>query len=201
LSAAALSTSAFVYGALSSVGPCAGPRLLALTALDASRASRWAAGLAWVAGSAVSYALVGAVGSAAASVISSPLLYWLLAAACACGAAAAFAGDRERECCERRASATASTAFVAGFAGTIAGAGCCGPIALVFVQAASAKGAPFGAAMLALFALGQGLPTLAVAAGCSKLRHLAASRDARSAIQTVSGGLLLALGAYYGMLA
>jgi cytochrome c biogenesis protein CcdA len=55
--------------------------------------------------------------------------------------------------------------------------------------------------MLALFALGQGLPPLAVAAGCSKVRDLAASRDAQSAVQTVSGGLLLALGGYYGMLA
>ncbi|MBV8722778.1 MAG: hypothetical protein JO277_11535 [Candidatus Eremiobacteraeota bacterium] len=196
----ALAATALVAGTLSGIGPCAAPRFLAVTSLSA-RESRWRTPAALTCGTVAGYATVGTIAASTLRALAvSPALYWTLGAACTCAAIASIVRRSGRSCCTPQSMRT-SASFLVGFVSTLGAAGCCAPVAIALAETASGAAPGFPCALFVCFALGQSLPLVVAAAGWSRLEALARDDVARGAAATVNGGVLLALGAYYALLA
>lgn len=197
---------AFAAGVATSVGPCTAPRLLAAAGVaTGSPATRWSLTGALAAGLISAYALFGVAASAlsAAFDYSRDIFLGLAALLAACGLRTLL-WDRRDDCCvpqtERRASLGATFLLGSSFAFVVSP--CCTPVvAAIVAYAGGSGGAAFGAACLAAFALGHALPLFVLAAlgaaGSSWLVRLRVSE----AMPVVSASMMIALAAYYGLLA
>ena len=200
----------FAAGALTSIGPCAAPRYVALAALvNASRRpARTVAG--FVAGLIGAYVVVGAAAGALGTLWSaSRLVYAALAAILAIAGIATLlrgggASHVHHDTNVHHAGAQASLGgtFLLGASSALIVSPCCTPIVAGIAGLTTASGhGGQGVALLAAFACGHALPIVfAGAIGtrvASGLRHVMASH----APATVAGTLMLALAAYYGVLA
>jgi cytochrome c biogenesis protein CcdA len=216
----------FGAGIVTSAGPCAAPRYVAVAALAHAARAPWRTVAAFTAGLVAAYvalgAAAGAVGTAAGALgalwSASTVIYALLAAVLLAGgiatllrAGAQSPGDAcahagtvrdTRDACRARGSASLGGAFLLGASSVVVVSPCCTPVvaAIAGLTLANDRAAE-GVGLLAAFAFGHAVPVACIGAlgdrFAGALRRLAASQ----APAIVSGSLMLALAAYYGALA
>ena len=196
---------AFAAGLCSSTGPCVGPRCLVLGAVTGGgtwRENARAAGL-FIGGLACVYAAFGAAASWFAHAVtwSAPIYAVLSALLLAWGLRITLAPSPPCARATCREPRTPGAPFIFGAASALVVSPCCTPFVIGAVNAAAADGTPFfGAALMAAFALGHGAPLALASAAFSGVRH-AAGRIPSDAIATINGAIMLAMGAYYAVLA
>jgi cytochrome c-type biogenesis protein len=198
----------FAAGAMTSAGPCIAPRFVAAAGLASGgdRRSAFRLVCAFAAGLVVIYAAFGAVGSL---LLRAANLSSAIDGALACGLAIAggrslWVGDehsQHKHIGETKPMA-AGAAFMLGASFALILSPCCTPLVIGIIAYAAGAGAPLaGSAMLACFALGHALPLAAAAIGAKHAAALLERYTMRRAASVVSGTLMLALAAYYGVLA
>jgi len=195
---------AFTAGLATSVGPCVAPRYLALAALAAGTTgrARWLRIGCFVCGLLVCYALLAATASFIAQVIArSHVVYLMLAVG--------FFGFGIHALVVRRACLHASPirpsnagALLGGSALGLVLSPCCSPVIAILASVGASSGS-FAASLTGAlaFAAGHVAPIVTIGCGFGLVERLAPIRALRNAGGTVSGGLALALAAYYGLLA
>jgi thioredoxin:protein disulfide reductase len=200
----------FVAGAVTSVGPCAAPRYVALAALVNATRSPARVMTAFVAGLVAAYVLLGfAAGALGALWTVSRFVYAALAVTLATAGLVTLlrGGGGSHAHGNVHAPATGARSslggtFLLGASSAFVVSPCCTPVVAGIAGLTTASGhTGEGVALLAAFAGGHALPIVSAGAVGTRvahaLRHLAASHA--SAI--VAGTLMLALAAYYGVLA
>ena len=197
----------FLAGAVSSVGPCVAPRFIAVAGLSSGKTRRqtiWLV-LAFVGGLTITYAAFGAIGSLLGSAVQfSTVTYIAVAVALAIGGL--FTLWRDEETCihehGRLRGDTAGGAMLLGSSFALVVSPCCTPLMLgILAYTTSSGSAAYGSAMLACFALGHALPIIGVAFGSSAITTALQRYGVRQAASVVSATLMLALSAYYAVLA
>lgn len=199
---------ALLCGAISSAGPCAASRFVAVASLSANRSGRGAFALAgtYIAGVAAVYMCFGASASLLGRIAAlSHAIYFVVAAALGAGGVATLwrqAARSPHECERAGSGASLGAAFMLGVSGAFVVSPCCTPLLSGILAYTSQAGDPaYGALMLAVFAVGHCAPVLAAGFGASltgaSLKRYAASEAAA----VVSGALMLALAGYYAVLA
>jgi cytochrome c biogenesis protein CcdA len=200
----------FAAGAATGIGPCAAPRYVAVAALAGATSRPWTVLAPFGAGLAGAYAVLGlATGTLAALWSASRAVYLALAIGLAVSALATLMRDGARShgaCTTRRAAAPARAStggvFLLGASSAFVVAPCCTPaIAAIAGLTVTSGHVADGAALLAAFGCGHALPVLATGALASRLTMIVRRLDAAGATAVVGGGLMLALAAYYGILA
>jgi cytochrome c biogenesis protein CcdA len=200
----------FVAGAVTSVGPCAAPRYVALAALVNASRKPGRVIAAFVAGLAGAYVVLGvAAGAIGALWTISRFVYAALAVTLAVaglvtllrGAGASHAHGNVRAH-EAGARASLGGTFLLGASSAFVVSPCCTPVVAGIAGLTTASGhTGEGVALLAAFAVGHALPIVSAGALGTRvvaaLRHLTASH----ASAVVAGTLMLALAVYYGVLA
>lgn len=199
----------FAAGVVTSVGPCAAPRYVAVAALAQAARRPWAVTSAFVAGLVGAYVVLGcAAGTAGALWSASRAVYAALAVALAASGVVTLARANGGEHAHRPAlgeaapGASVGGTFLLGASGALVVSPCCTPVVAGIAGLTLTSGrAADGVALLVAFACGHALPVVAAGAlgtrPCGALRRAAASQ----APAVVAGGLMLALAAYYGTLA
>lgn len=203
----------FGAGIVTSVGPCAAPRYVAVAALAHAARAPWKIVLAFAAGLVGAYvglgAAAGAVGAlwSASRAVYGALAFALLAGGIVTLLRAALGGDAvgcSGDGAQRGSQGTVSAggALLLGASSVLVVSPCCTPIVAGIAGLTIATSRTLdGVTLLAAFACGHVVPVaLAGALGgrfAVSVRRLAASQ----APTIVSGSLMLALAAYYGALA
>jgi cytochrome c biogenesis protein CcdA len=191
-------------GAVSSIGPCAAPRYVALATLLTEERRELTIG-AFVAGLVTAYAALGfGAGLLGLVAQSAAVLDAVLAAALLAGGFVTLLRTPACDHAHRPAAVKPrrlSGVFSLGAASALVVSPCCTPmIAAVAAFPGIDAAPPVRAAMLGVFALGHALPIVLLGAAgtlfATRLRRLSAG----PAPAVVSGTLMLALGAYYGLL-
>ncbi len=195
---------AFCAGAVSSLGPCTAPRLLAIAGLSAGKDRRrtWQLGVAFIAGLVLVYASFAAMTNLLRTVADYSA--WIYAVvAMSMGVAGCIALWREPDSCRhvKHVDAHAGSAFVLGSSFALVVSPCCTPIVVAIAAYAAAGGSvPYAAVVLACFGLGHALPLVAATFGADALSGLFERRALRHAADVLSGALMLSLAAYYAVL-
>jgi thiol:disulfide interchange protein DsbD len=200
----------FAAGAVTSIGPCAAPRYVALAALMNTSRRPWRIAASFAAGLVGAYVALGAAAGALGMLWSlSRFVYIALAVGLAVagivtllrggGRAHTHAGSRADHAGAR---ASLGGTFLLGASSAFVVSPCCTPVVAGIAGLTTAGGhTGTGMALLASFACGHALPITAAGALGTRvarcMRHLAASH----APAVVTGTLMLALAAYYGTLA
>jgi cytochrome c biogenesis protein CcdA len=194
---------AFAAGAVTSVGPCVAPRYVALAAVVERNGRRVLAVVSFVAGLLLGYAALGfGLGIFAAIARHTAVLYALLATGLVASGIALLVRRpaAARHHVHHRASTTGMFALGAGSALIVSP--CCTPIVAAIAGMGALDGRPAVTALfLTTFALGHALPLLLFGATGSLVAGRFAGRDRAGVTTAISGVLMLALGAYYGVLA
>lgn len=197
----------FVAGVVSSIGPCVAPRFIAAASLASAGGRRSAAApvIAFVAGLTAAYAAFGAVASLLGRAAHwSAWTYWILAFALGVGGVLAL-WRGERACTHDRETDRATSlggALLLGASFALVVSPCCTPLVAAIVAYTSASGgAAYGSMLLACFALGHAFPIVPVAFGATGAVRLLQRYSVRQAACVVSATLMLALSAYYAVLA
>jgi cytochrome c biogenesis protein CcdA len=195
----------FLAGVISSLGPCASPRLVALSALAVRARRPWLVGLAFILGTLGTYATLGVAGSLVADLVGiATWVYGGIAVAGIVGGIVTIAGagwhSHEEPPVDTRRDAV-SAALLAGMGFALMVSPCCTPILGVIIGYTSLRGdVVYGCAMLVVFGLGHAAPLIAMLGGGRGLtERLWSSRFAQSA-QVFAGTFMLGLGAYYALL-
>jgi cytochrome c biogenesis protein CcdA len=193
-------------GVLTSVGPCTAPRLIAAAGIATGDPAQQRLHCAvFVAGLMSGYAALGVVGSALgfASAYSREIDLALAISLAVAAIWNLLRQDTTHDCsCPRDAKRSAGATFLLGasFASVISP--CCTPVVAGILAYSGGTGSPaFAAICLASFALGHAAPLVAVAATGAHLTSFVRRLRLGEAVQTMSGGLTLALAAYYGVVA
>jgi thiol:disulfide interchange protein DsbD len=201
----------FAAGAVTSIGPCAAPRYIALAALV--NASRRPARIvpAFVAGLIGAYIALGvAAGALGALWSASRLVYAALAVLLAvAGIATLLRGGRDRSHVHGNVPAAHAGArtslggtFLLGASSAFVVSPCCTPIVAGIAGLTTASGhAGVGVALLTAFACGHALPIVSAGAIGTRIASAFQPLAASHASAVVGGTLMLALAAYYGVLA
>ncbi len=192
-------------GLLTSLGPCVAPRYVAIAALLGAR-RRTLTIAVFVAGMLAAYAALG-FGSGVLGQVAGHAwaLYIVLAAALACAGTITLL--REPVCAHGHGAQPAelprrlSGVFSLGAASAFVVSPCCTPVVAAVLGMTAVDGNPLSrAALLAAFALGHAAPLFAAGTLGSLCTRAFRAWNASPAPAVVSGSLMLALGAYYGML-
>lgn len=230
----------FAAGVVTSIGPCAAPRYVAVAACAHAARHPWRIVAAFAAGLIGAYVVLGlAAGTAGALWKASTLVYVVLAAAlavsgavtlwnangkaCAHGGEACAHGDEAcvhhgeeythhgEACVHDRGPQNTSLGGVLllGASSVLVVSPCCTPVVAGIAGLTFASGRSFdGAALLAAFACGHAVPLIAAGAlgsrSSSLVRRIARRFPYGAVAQApavVAGSLVLALAAYYGVLA
>ena len=201
----------FAAGAVTSIGPCAAPRYVALAALV--NASRRPARIvaAFAAGLVGAYVALGvAAGALGALWSTSRLVYAALAIILAvAGLATLLRGGGDGSHVHGNAHADAVGArtsmggtFLLGASSAFVVSPCCTPIVAGIAGLTTASGhTGVGAALLAAFACGHALPIVSAGAIGTRIASAFQPLASSHASAVVGGTLMLALAAYYGVLA
>jgi thiol:disulfide interchange protein DsbD len=191
-------------GLVTSLGPCVAPRYVALATLLGGK-RRVAPIAAFVAGIVTVYAALGlgvgllAVVTQHASLLDSVLAFALISS----GLVTLL---RPPVCDHVRAAATTRThrlsgIFTLGAASGLVVSPCCTPMLAAVAAFPALDVPPFTrGTLLAVFALGHSAPLLATGLTGAALARRVQRWSAAPAAGVVSGTLLIALGAYYGVL-
>ena len=201
----------FAAGAVTGVGPCAAPRFVAAAALAANARRRPLVVFAFGAGVAGAYVALGlSAGALGALWAVSRTTYAALALALAAAALATLLRRPHHDGADcdgvhagmPHQPARHGGAFLLGASSALIVAPCCTPVvaALAGLTVASGRVAD-GAALLAAFGCGHALPVLLTGTIGVKLAAALAPFSASGAPSIVAAGLMLALAAYYGLLA
>ncbi len=197
-------TAAFAAGLTTSVGPCMAPRYLALTAIatGATGSARWVR-IGWfVAGLLACYTLFATTASLVGNLAAlSRIIYLALAAGFfAFGVRALIVWQGCRHIVHVRPSG--GVALMSGSALGLVLSPCCSPVVAMMASAGASSGSLTDSLTSALaFAAGHLAPLTTIGLGVGVTEPLAGIRVLSSAGATISGGLSLALAAYYGLLA
>lgn len=199
----------FAAGVATSIGPCVVPRYLTIAALaHASRRPRERI-TAYVAGIVAAYVLIGvAAGALGALWQTSGIIYAALAALLAAGGVATLLHERHAcgdACCDRTATAPGGGlggALLLGAASAFVVSPCCTPLIAGIAGLTVLGGrAAEGAALLGAFALGHVVPLLSAGTVGTRIARAMARATVSEAPAVIAGTLMLALSAYYGLLA
>ena len=200
----------FVAGAVTSVGPCAAPRYVALAALvNVSRKPKRIIAV-FVAGLVGAYVALGAAAGALGALWTvSRFVYAALAVALTVaglvmllrgGAAPHEHGNVHTH--DNGARASLGGTFLLGASSAFVVSPCCTPVVAAIAGLTTASGhTGVGVALLAAFACGHALPIVSAGAVGTRLVRVLRPVAASHASAVVAGTLMLALAAYYGVLA
>jgi cytochrome c biogenesis protein CcdA len=197
---------AFGAGLVTSAGPCVAPRYIVLAALVQTARNPWRITLAYVVGLVAAMVALGlAVDGLAALRGASTAIDLALALTLAiAGIATLLRGGRApaRAHAPSRTPAGMGGIALLGASGALVVSPCCTPI-LAAIAGLTIGAGQFstGAAVLAAYALGHAAPLLLAALAGAPLAAAFAKLAGTHAPATVSGTLMVALGAYYGVLA
>lgn len=199
----------FAAGVATSIGPCVVPRYLSVAALAhaAHRPRRRIA--AYVAGIVVAYVLLGvAAGALGALWRTSGAVYAMLAALLAAAGVVTLVHEQHPcggACSHRSDPSTGGglgAALLLGAASALVVSPCCTPLIAGIAGLTVLGGhAADGALLLGAFALGHVMPLLAAGTLGARLASLLARATVSQAPAVIAGTLMLALSAYYGLLA
>jgi cytochrome c-type biogenesis protein len=195
---------AFVAGLTTSVGPCVAPRYLALTAIvtRATGRARWARIGCFVAGLLACYALIATTASLISNLAAlSRVIYLALAAGFFVFGVRALI---VRQVCTHTGHLRSSggVALMSGGALGLVLSPCCSPVVAMMAGAGASSGSLASSLTGALaFAAGHLAPLTTIGVGVGVTERLTGIRALSAAGATISGGLSLALAAYYGLLA
>jgi cytochrome c-type biogenesis protein len=199
----------FVAGVITSIGPCVAPRFIAVAALANGARRPWPALAAYISGIIAAYVALGfAAGAVGLLFAWSAHIDALLAVALGAGGLVTIARATPARSCDHGAARQPAApggigaAFLLGIASTAVISPCCTPLVAAIASLASTTRHPLAsAALLAVFALGHAAALIAAAATGSlalvPLRRFVSGQ----APAIVAGGLMLCLGAFYGVLA
>ena len=196
----------FLAGAVSSIGPCVAPRFIAVAGL-ASHQERDRAAISvcsFVAGLMAVYGSFGAAASLLGRVahISTEVYVFVALTLAAGGIVSLWNDPRHTHCTARFSARSWGAAFFLGVSFALVLSPCCTPLVLGILAYTSAAGDPlYGSALLACFALGHALPVFAVATGARGVGVILERLVVRQAASVLSAAMMLALAAYYGVLA
>lgn len=196
----------FAAGVLTSAGPCVVPRYVTLAALAHAAARPRLRVAAFVAGVVTAYVLLGsAVGALGSLWRSSGFVYGALATMLAVGGLLTLL--REPHACAHAPAPSAGresvgAAFLLGGGSAFVVAPCCTPViagvaGLTILSGRSCE----GMLLLCAFALGHALPLLAAGTLGTRIAAVLGRATASEAPAVIAGTLMLALAAYYGVLA
>lgn len=195
----------FAAGACTSAGPCVAPRFVAAAGIAGTKAGHKSAALltAFIAGLTGAYASFGVAASLVTRAMHfSTAIYAVLALALGCAGLTSLLRE-ERPCHardEQHASIGASLLIGAGLAFVVSP--CCTPLIAGILAYTSAVGDPlYGGALMGCFAFGHTLPVLGIGAGSHRLSAILSRAKLRPAASTCASTLMLALAAYYAVLA
>jgi cytochrome c-type biogenesis protein len=198
----------FAAGIITSVGPCAAPRYVAVAALANASPRPWAIVAAFAAGLVGAYVALGCVAGALGGLWSaSAAVYALLAAVLAIGGVVTLLradGVEHVHGAARieRNGASAGGTFLLGASSAFVVSPCCTPVAAGIAGLTITSGrAADGVALLAAFACGHAVPVLAAGALGTRLSGALRRFASSQAPPIVAGSSMLALAAYYGTLA
>jgi cytochrome c biogenesis protein CcdA len=198
----------FAAGAVSSIGPCVAPRLIAAVGLTAAKDLRESVKImgSFICGLVLAYACFGAIASLVGRAVQfSAVIYGVLAAALGCaGTAMLWAGRGDRLCAQHmaRRNTGIGASFLIGASFALVVSPCCTPLVVAILAYTTASGDPlYGSSLLAVFAMGHALPLLGVGAGAQKIATMLSRANLQDAASTVAAALMLALAAYYAVLA
>jgi cytochrome c biogenesis protein CcdA len=195
----------FALGALSSIGPCAAPRVLAITGLIAQ--ARWPAlvGGVFVGGTLFVYAGFAFVSSYVAQLVTIASYVYAVVALLAIGSAiwmlvgADYCVHRE----SKERSGSLGAAFVSGAGFALLVSPCCTPIIGAILAYSGAIGARFpltSMALLVAFGLGHAMPVfLVLGLGRRPMAWLTTSHFSQLT-STVMASLMLVVGVFYAAL-
>jgi cytochrome c biogenesis protein CcdA len=192
-------------GAVTSLGPCVAPRYVAIAALLGER-RRALTIAAFVAGMVTAYTALGFGADLLAQVSGhASALYVVLAVALAAGGIVTLCrgsscDHAHRTIGECRAPHRLSAVFSLGAASALVVSPCCTPILAAVVGMSVDANPATRAELLAAFALGHAAPLFAVGTLGSLGARTFRTWNASPAPAVVSGALMIALGAYYGLL-
>jgi cytochrome c-type biogenesis protein len=194
----------FAAGVLTSLGPCAAPRYVAVAALaNATSRPGWPVA-SFVAGLVGAYVCLGSAASALGAVRAwSTYVYMGLAIGLALGGAVTlFRRETHAHDHPHGAAPNAGGAFLLGASSALVVSPCCTPVIAGIAGLTIVSGRPSdGVVLLASFGLGHAAPLIGAAFVSGRvsagLRRLAAS----PAPAVVAGTLMLGLAAYFGALA
>lgn len=196
----------FAAGVVSSAGPCAAPRLLAVTGLSGGRKmrrSRIQPIATYACGMIAVYALFGVSASwfMRSVNLSVPLYGALAGVLTASGALTLWRVGCTREhtaSVERSLGAT----FLLGASSAFVFSPCCTPLMLAIVSFGASSGRPgFAAIALAVFGLGHAVPALLIGSLSAGIARTLRTIGHTEPVTIVTGALFLAMGGYYAVLA
>ncbi|MBC5816224.1 MAG: sulfite exporter TauE/SafE family protein [Candidatus Eremiobacteraeota bacterium] len=197
----------FVAGAATSVGPCAAPRLIAISGLNATgdKGGMRANAAAFVSGLIVAYASFGVFASLLGRVTTfSHWIYIALGMGLAAGAVATLTFRRGEHSHDVREPTKASpgAAFLLGGSFAFVVSPCCTPLVVgILAYCSQIHNAMYGAGLLSVFALGHAVPIVALASGTALISRALRRLNLEEALRVVGGALMLALSGYYLCLA
>src|ERR1700681_5112249 len=187
----------FIAGVVSSLGPCASPRIVALSSLVLRSRNPMLVGAAFIGSTIATYAFFGVVGSLVGDLVGyASWIYAGVEVVALAGGIVTLVGatvhrheEHARERPERNAF---SAAFLAGVGFALMVSPCCTPILGVIVTYTSLRGdVALGSGLLAVFGLGHAAPLLAtLAGGRSFVGRLWSSQWAQGA-QVVGGTFMI----------
>ena len=194
-------------GLVTSIGPCVAPRYIALASI-VNGPRREMTVLAFVAGIVTVYTAIGCGAGLLATVMqNASAIDIVLAVALAAGGLVTLL--RRSQCRLHEHEETPPVAprrlsgvFSLGAASALVISPCCTPIVAAVVAFPSLDPAPWSrAALLGVFALGHAAPLVVLGCAGSLIGGPIRRWNAGPAPAVISGTLMLALGAYYGVLA
>jgi cytochrome c biogenesis protein CcdA len=193
----------FVTGLASSLGPCAAPRYLIVSASLSGGAS-WQAVVAFAGGTIagyVAYALGG--GALVLLPIGSHALYAAVAVALVAAGGATLRADVADRCSLFVARGrSAGAMFLLGASCAMVLSPCCTPVAVALgMQAAASRNAAIALGALVAFGIGHSTPLVGLTIAGLRIPSLPARISLREEAAIVSAALLLAVGILYGVLA
>lgn len=192
---------AAVAGLSTSLGPCVAPRYLAMLGIagNASRSRRLAIIGAFVAGTCLSYVALASFGWLVTSVGRSSRLFYAALAVSLAGAGAYTLLREPRHVCSSSPTRSNGSVFLLGASSALVVSPCCTPIVIGFGAISASMSSFAFVATVVAFALGHAAPLGLLFIGSEAIRKVTSRYGA--AVTTVNAGLLIALGAYYGLLA
>lgn len=210
-SPAALGT-VFLAGLVTSAGPCMAPRYVAITALANRDRRPLVPTLAFVAGMLGALVALGFAAGLLGTLWSwSPAVHEVLAAGLIAGGAVALVravphDHRDDRCSHCRPASgrprSIGAVFLLGAGSAFVVSPCCTPIVAATAAASMAVGAPFAGVLLLLaYGAGHAAPLLLAGTVGPAVSRLVPEAWHGQPAAIVSAVLMLALGAYYGVLA
>jgi cytochrome c-type biogenesis protein len=198
----------FSAGVLSSFGPCAAPRFIAVVSCAGSAKRRMPVIVAvFLSGLVAAYAAFGFAASLVGRLVDvASWTYGAVALALFAGGAITLVQAKPHASCHDRdikpsRALSLGGVFLLGASFAFVIAPCCTPLLATIIAYTSDVGEPvYGASILAVFALGHGLPVALLGLGAGAVVERLRRAALHQATAIASGTLMIVLAAFYGCL-